>query len=109
MNFETFKTKLDAILDKEHGCIAENLGDVYYYEHWSIERLDNGNLEVGFDIGSGSGWIPTDLEYKELSYEELFTIFENQADLGEFDALSILIGSYDDLGGEIVRSETEEH
>jgi hypothetical protein len=109
MNFEQFKVKLDAILDANDGGIQENMGDNYYWEYWGIERLDNGNLEVGFDIGSGSGWIPCSLECRELSYEELFTIFDNQADLGEFDALDILISRYDELGGKVTKQESEEY
>lgn len=108
MNFETFKTKLDEILAKEHGSISTNLGDVYYYEFWEIEQLENGKLKVGFDIGSGSGWIPQDTEYKEATYEELYTLFDAQSDLGEFDALELLIRHYDDLKTPIIISERED-
>lgn len=50
MTFEIFKAKMNQILDDNSDEISENIGDCYYWECWSISRLENGNLKVGFDI-----------------------------------------------------------
>jgi hypothetical protein len=107
MEFDKFKTLLDNLLEKEQGSISTNYGDCYYYEYWSIEKLENGKLEVGFDIGSGSGWIPTDLEFKEVTYEELHQLFVAQDDLGELSMLNELSCHYDRLNGTITKQENE--
>ncbi|PRT13214.1 hypothetical protein C6352_02375 [Bacillus thuringiensis] len=107
MTFETFKAKMDQILDDNSGEITDSVGDCYYWECWTVSRQENGNLKVGFDIGSGSGWIPTDIEYKEMTFEQLYELFEAQKDLGEFDALSLIMRNYDDIDAPVIFEEKE--
>ncbi|KXY30073.1 hypothetical protein CN333_00165 [Bacillus thuringiensis] len=107
MTFEIFKAKMNQILDDNSDEISENIGDCYYWECWSISRLENGNLKVGFDIGSGSGWIPTNIEYKEMTLEQLYGLFDAQKDLGEFDALSLIMNNYGGIDAPVIYEEKE--
>jgi hypothetical protein len=105
MTFQEFEVLLNNLT--KDGALSDNFGDSYYWEHWSIEKLDNGKYEVGFDIGSGSGWIPTNIEYKEVTIEELFKLFEAQDNLGELSMLSELCKHYESLEGTITKQESD--
>lgn len=107
MGLEEFKVWLSSVLDVEGGELEKNFGDEYYWEYWSIEKLDNGKLKVGFNIGSGSGFIAKDIEYKEVTYKQLWELYKAQAPLGEFDALSKLRSQYYSIPARIVDKEEE--
>lgn len=97
MEFDEFKTLLNNILEKEDGCLSTNFGDEWYWEYWSIKKLDNEKYEVGFHIGSYSGWIPDSEDHKEVTIEDLYELFKAQDNLGEFSMLEKLSDYYNSL------------
>ncbi len=84
--------------------------DGYYWDKTSVSLNDDDSLEVTFDIGSGSGWIPIDYTEYRVTIEQFRQYLLNRkwAD-PNIDTVELLTESIKEIeGAKLIKHEEDD-
>lgn len=109
------ETESDASFDGEDKGFPlikfDGYDDGYYWDYTLVElNSDEETLSVTFDIGSGSGYVPTDYTEYNVSIEDFRQYLINRKwENQDIDTIEILASCINEIRGAKIESEEHEY
>lgn len=90
--------------------VAYGSDDGYYWDKTIVSLNDDDSLEVTFDIGSGSGWIPMDYTEYRVTIEQFRQYLLNRKwEDPNIDTVELLTESIKEIeGAKLIKHEEDE-